>query len=237
MKVLAYTRCSTEEQAVDGVSLPAQLGRIEAWCEAMGAELAQVIEDGGISGTRPLADRPGGAQITALLEARNPAVDAVVIVRLDRLARNAADALHWLQGFATGSVGLVSIDDRLDLGTPQGRAMAGMSAIFSSLERELIAQRTADALCELRSRGKAYSPTPFGFKRYGDDLVPDEAEQRVLVRMSRLRRKGKSYRAIATSLNRSKTPAKKGGAWFASSVRSVLSTTEKVGRADMRVAA
>lgn len=47
MKVVGYTRCSTEEQAVEGVSLSTQLGRIEAWCEATGAELVEVVEDGG----------------------------------------------------------------------------------------------------------------------------------------------------------------------------------------------
>lgn len=55
--------------------------------------------------------------------------------------------------------------------------------------------------------------------------------------MRRLRAKGKSYRAIAHSLNRSKTPAKKGGPWFASSVRSVLARAETVGYKTAEVAA
>jgi site-specific DNA recombinase len=224
MKVLGYVRCSTEEQVVDGVSLAAQRGRIEAWCQATDAELVQVVEDGGISGTRPLAERPGGAQVASLLERRNPDIEVVVIVRLDRLARNAADALHWLHKFAKGSVGLVSIDDRLDLGTPQGRAMAGMAAIFGSLERELVAQRTADALAELRSQGKVFGPIPFGFRRDGDHLVLHEGEQRVLGRIKRLRNKGKSYAAIANALNRASIPSKRGGCWHAMSVRSVLRT-------------
>lgn len=105
----------------------------------------EVIEDGGVSGTRPLADRPGGARVASLLEARNPHVDAVIILRMDRLARNAADALHWLHTFAKGSVGLVSVDDHLDLASPQGKAMAQMSAVFAELERNLGAMRTADS--------------------------------------------------------------------------------------------
>jgi site-specific DNA recombinase len=228
VKVVGYTRCSTEEQAVDGVSLSTQLGRIEAWCEATGAELVETIEDGAVSGTRPLADRPGGARVAALLEARNPDVDAVIIVRLDRLARNAADALHWLHKFAKGSLGLVSVDDHLDLASPQGKAMAQMSAVFAELERNLGAIRTSQSLCELRSQRKAYSPTPYGFERCGDNLVLHEPEQKALARMRRLRAKGKSYRAIATSLNRSGTPAKNGGVWHASSARSVLLTAPKL---------
>ena len=41
--------------------------------------------------------------------------------------------VELFQGVAKGSVGLVSIADRLDLSTPQGRAMAGVSAVFSEL--------------------------------------------------------------------------------------------------------
>ena len=212
------------------MSLATQLGRIEAWCEVADAELVEVIEDGGVSGTRPLADRPGGARVASLLEARKPDVDAVVVARLDRLGRDASEALSCLRKFASGSVGLVSIADRIDLSTPQGRAMAQVTFVFAELERSLIAQRTSDALCELRSRGKAYSPTPFGFERDGDSLVVHASEHKVLTRMRRLRARGKSYRAIALSLNRSGTPAKKGGAWFASSVRSTLLTSEMVGR-------
>ena len=212
------------------MSLATQLGRIEAWCEVADAELVEVIEDGGVSGTRPLADRPGGARVASLLEARKPDVDAVVVARLDRLGRDASEALSCLRKFASGSVGLVSIAERIDLSTPQGRAMAQVTFVFAELERSLIAQRTSDALCELRSRGKIYGPVPFGCRRVGEHLVPHTEEQRILTRMRKLRAKGKSYNAIAQSLNRCGTPAKNGGNWFASSVRSALLTAEKVGR-------
>jgi site-specific DNA recombinase len=115
--------------------------------------------------------------------------------------------------------------------------MAQMSAVFAELERNLGARRTSDSLRELRCRGKAYSPTPYGFQREGDNLIPDAAEQKALARMRRLRAKGQSYRAIAASLNRSGTPAKNHGVWFASSVRSTLATSGKVGTKTAEVAA
>lgn len=236
MKVVGYTRCSTEEQALDGVSLAAQRGRIEAWCEVADAELVEIIEDRGVSGTRPLADRPGGHRVTSLLEARKPDADAVVVARLDRLGRDASEALSCLRKFASGSVGLVSIAERIDLSSPQGRAMAQVTFVFAELERSLIAARTSDALSELRARGKVYGPVPFGSRRVGEHLVPHIEEQKALAHIRRLRAKGKSYRTVAQSLNRSETPAKKGGAWFASSVRSALLTAEKVGRPTKAVA-
>ena len=229
VRALGYVRCSTAEQAVDGLSLAAQRGRIDAWCQATGADLIGVIEDAGVSGTRSLADRPGGARIASLLTERNPDVDTVVVARLDRLGRDASETLSYLRQFARGSVGLVSIADRIDPCTPQGRAMAQMSAVFAELERALIAQRTSDALAELRSRGQVYGSVPFGFRRDGERLVMHNDEQRVLARMRRLRAKGQSYSRIAGVLNASGVPAKRGGAWYAMSVRCVLRTAPKVG--------
>lgn len=229
MKAVGYVRCSTVEQAIEGLSLQAQRSRITSWCEATGAELAEVIEDAGVSGTRTLADRPSGARITSLLTARHPEVDTVVIARLDRLGRDAAETLSYLRQFAKGNLGLVSVADRIDLGTPQGRAMAQMSAVFAELERALIAQRTADALGELRSRGQVYGAVPYGFQRNGDYLIPHDTEQRILARIRRLRGRGFSYERIARSLNGSNVPAKRSGNWHAMSVRSVLLTARKVG--------
>lgn len=229
MKAVGYVRVSTQEQAIDGLSLQAQQSRIASWCAATGAELVDVIQDAGVSGTRALVDRPGGARIASLLGTRNPDVEIVVIVRLDRIGRDAAETLHYLRQFARGSLGLVSLADRVDLGTPQGRAMAQMSAVFAELERALIAQRTADALDELRSRRQVYGAIPFGWSRTGDRLVQHDDEQRTLVRIKRLRARGFSYDRIARSLNGSDTPAKNGGHWHAMSVRSVLLTATKIG--------
>lgn len=237
MKALGYVRCSTAEQALDGLGLAAQRGRIAAWCEATGAELVEVIEDAGVSGTRPLADRSGGTRIASLLASRNPYVDAVVVSRLDRLGRDAAETLSYFKAFAKGSVGLVSIADRLDLSTAQGRAMAQMSAVWAELDRALIAQRTADAIAELRSQGRVYGAVPFGFRREGDRLIPDDIEQMVLSRIRRLRGRGLSYGRIARFLNESGIPSKRGSGWSAMSVRSVLLTSPKVGRIDAEVAA
>lgn len=236
MRALGYVRVSTQDQ-IEGIGLDAQRGRIAAWAEATSTDLTEIITDAGISGTRPLADRPGGARISALLTARHSDVDTVVIARLDRLGRDAAETLSYFKAFAKGSVGLVSIADRLDLSTPQGRAMAGVSAVFSELERALIAQRTADALGELRSRGQVYGAIPFGFNREGNRLISDDTEQRVLARMRRMRSRGLSYARIASKLNSADIAAKRGGPWHSMSVRSTLKTSSQVGRIETEVAA
>jgi DNA invertase Pin-like site-specific DNA recombinase len=227
LTVIGYVRVSSQEQAAEGVSLEAQKAKIRAWADATDSRLVQVIEDAAVSGSRPLAQRDGGRHIAGLLDLREPPVDAIVISRLDRLGRDASETLGHLHRFANGKIGLVSILDRLDLSTPQGRAMAGVAAVFGQLERELISERTADALARLRAEGKAFGPVPYGWLRSGDHLVPDTDEQRVRREIIELRESRCSFREIAGWLNSEGIAAKKGGRWSPMSVRSVCMTAAR----------
>lgn len=225
---MGYLRCSTAEQATDGMSLHAQRSKLGSWCDLSGATLVDVVEDAGVSGSRPLERRPGGQRIAELLSTRRSQVDAVAVVRLDRLGRDAAETLALLRRFSTGRVGLISIADRVDLATPQGRAMAQVGAVFAELERALIGERTAEALRALREEDRVYGPVPFGFQAEAGRLVPHAGEQDVLAQIRRLRSRGRSYARIADQLNRRGVRAKRGGSWHAMSIRSVIRTSESL---------
>ena len=226
--VVGYTRVSSQEQAIEGNSLDAQRGRITAWAAATAADLVDVIEDAGVSGSQPLHRRSGGQRVAAMMAQRQPDVDSIVVTRLDRLGRNAAETLTHLHRFAEGKLGLVSISDSLDLTSPQGRAMAGVAAVFGQLERELIGQRTAEALQDLKKQGRVYGPIPFGFTAKRGRLVEKTDEQQVLRRIQAMRGRGRSYRSIADRLNAQAIPAKRGGAWSPMSVRSVRLTSAQL---------
>ena len=67
--MVGYVRCSTAEQASDGMSLDIQESRIRAWADALAAEVVEIVSDGGVSGSKPLAERNGGKRIATLLDA------------------------------------------------------------------------------------------------------------------------------------------------------------------------
>lgn len=225
LTVIGYARCSTTEQANDGLSIDTQRARIAAWAETNGATLLEVVADEGVSGTKPLGDRAGGKRIAAILEARRTDVDAVIVVRTDRLGRDAAETLTLLKRFRTGRVGLVAVAQHLDLATPHGKAMAAMGAVFGELERDLLAERTSDALAELRRQGRAWNHAPFGWRSEGGHLVTVTDEQRTLARIRALRAEGKGFASVARILNDEGRRTKRGGQWQAMSVRSVERTS------------
>jgi site-specific DNA recombinase len=236
LKVIGYIRCSTQEQGAEGVTLEAQQARIEAWAKATRAEVIDLVVDNGVSGSRPLCERAGGRRVASLLSETKPEADAVVIVRIDRLARDAAEALRLLREFSSGRVGLISLDDRLDLTSPQGRAMAGVAAVFAQLERELIAERTAQALAELRDQGRVYGAIPFGYDAVNGDLVEKPEEKEVLEQIIALRNSGLSYRNIAAWLNSEAIVAKRANRWSPMAVRSVLQTSARIRASRERIA-
>lgn len=221
-RIIGYCRCSTVEQANEGLSLDTQEARLRGWADAVGAEIVEVIFDAGVSGTKPLADRPGGARIDQLMSARVPGVDAIGVLRLDRLGRDAAETLGLLKRFRSSKVGLVSVAERLDLATPHGRALAGITAIFGELERSLLQQRTMEALGELRRQGRAWNHPPLGWVVVDGQLVAMPSEQATLQRALALRAEGASYARVAQTLSAEGHATKRGGHWEAATVRSTL---------------
>ncbi len=86
--------------------------------------------------------------------ARRREIDVVLVWRLDRWGRSVTDLLATLQELEHLGVGFVSLTEALDLTTPAGRAMAGLLAIFSEFEREVLRERTRAGLAHARENGK-----------------------------------------------------------------------------------
>jgi len=223
-KAIGYTRVSTEEQVKEGVSLDAQEERLKAYAKAQNINLVNIIREEGISGTIPLAERPGGADLLQMV-GKGKKIQHVIALKLDRLFRDASDCLMQTKIWDKAGIGLHLLDmggQSINTASAMGRMFLTMSAGFAELERNLIAERTAAAMQFKKKRLEAYSPTPLGYERIGDQLRTVEREQRVVRNIYRLRKRGATLRAIAATLNKKQVPTKQGRQWHASTVRYVL---------------
>jgi site-specific DNA recombinase len=124
--------------------------------------------------------------------------------------------------FAKHDAALVSVSEHLDTQTASGRMVVSMLGVVAQWEREAIGERTAFALAHKRRTGKAYGPTPFGYRREGDAIEPIAAEQHALAEALRMDGDGASFREIGRMLTARGVSPKRGVAWHASSVRAVL---------------
>jgi DNA invertase Pin-like site-specific DNA recombinase len=223
MEAIAYCRVSTEEQAKEGVSLDAQEARIRAYCTMAGLTLVAVIRDEGVSGADLLAARPGGAVLLRTIGRRE--AQHVVAVRLDRVFRDAVDCLGTVKAWKKASVSVHFVDlggAALDTSSAMGKFFLNIMAAVAEMERNLIAERVSAAIQHKKAQRQAYGPTPYGFDRLGDGLIPNAAEQAVIRQMHRWRRAGRTLAWIADELTRRDIPAKRRGRWNAYGVRYIL---------------
>lgn len=221
-EAVGYIRVSTEEQAREGVSLDAQKARIEAWAQANETTLIGFFEDAGISGSRTENREGLKKAIGIACEKRS----ILIVYSLSRLSRSTKDTLALAERLEKAGADLVSLSERIDTTSAAGKMVFRMLAVLNEFERDQISERTAAALRHKRDQRQAYSPTPYGFDRVGDQLVINHDEHRVIEEILGLRERGWSLRQIADKLNLKGIEAKNGGNWHASSVRSVLFTSE-----------
>lgn len=226
MKALGYIRVSTEGQAAEGVSLEAQEAKIRAYCGLNDIQLVRVLCDAAMSGKR--ADNRPALQ-DALSAIQHGEANALVVYKLDRLARNTVDALTIAKRLDQRGATLHSLTEKLDTGSAMGRFFFTLVASLAEMERGIIAERTSAAHAFKRSRGEATGHAPFGYALASDgrSLTPVAREQAALNEIRRLLAAGKSQRGIVFKLNAKGIPAKCGGPWTRASLRSVLTTQAK----------
>src|SRR2546430_8486622 len=141
MCAIGYVRVSTDKQADHGVSLEAQEAKIRAMATVQGAEIVELIVDGGESAKD--LNRPGMERLLALVDERK--VQTVIIAKLDRLTRSVKDLAELLERFQRRGVSLVSVAESLDTGSAAGRLVSNIMTAVSQWAREDIREGTGDA--------------------------------------------------------------------------------------------
>jgi len=220
MKAVGYVRVSTDKQADKGVSLDAQAAKIRAMAVVHGAELIDIIVDGGESAKS--LQRPGMERLLTLVDGKK--ADAVIVAKLDRLTRSVKDLCTLLERFERRSVALISVAESLDTGSAAGRLVLNIMTAVSQWEREAIGERTRDALSHKRNRGERVGNIPFGSRLAddGEQLEPEPTEQAALAEIRRMRTEGASMRTIAAQLNERAYRTRRGTPWRLESVARVL---------------
>jgi DNA invertase Pin-like site-specific DNA recombinase len=209
MEVVGYVRVSTDEQSGSGAGLEAQRQAIVTECERRGWKLINVVEDAGWSAKD--LKRPGIQEALKVLKEGD--ARALVAAKLDRLSRSMIDFTALMATAQKQGWALVALDCAVDTTTPAGEAMANVLATFAQFERRLISQRTKDALAVKKAQGVRIGRPP---------VMP----KGVVARISHMRTKGLSYRAIADRLNADGVPTAQGGKqWYPATVRSTIQRT------------
>jgi putative DNA-invertase from lambdoid prophage Rac len=198
MTTYGYARVSTVKQVDEGESLEVQQRTISGYALMHGMTVDQTFIERGVSGSKPLADRPQGA---ALLAAIMPG-DVVITPKLDRMFRSALDALDVLGKLKERGIALHMIDLGGDV-TSNGvsKLVFTILSAVAEAERDRTRERVAEVKRDQRTRGHYLGgKPPFGYRVADGALVPDPAQQAAIARMRTMRAAGAPLRTIADAL-------------------------------------
>ena len=174
-KVYIYTRVSTSMQ-IDGYSLDAQKSRMKAFCEYNDYEIAGEYEDAGKSG-KSIEGRAAFNRMLEDIKSGKDGVAFVLVFKLSRFGRNAADVLATLQTMQDFGVNLICVEDGIDSSKEAGKLMISVLSAVAEIERENIRIQTMEGRMQKAREGKWNGGfAPYGYKLVGGKLEINEEE-------------------------------------------------------------
>jgi len=189
-----YYRVSTDKQ-----DLASQQTAFQAWLQALPEEArplsVEVFQDFAQSGKK--SQRAAYQQL--LKAAFEQRIDTIVVYRLDRLSRNATEAIQVLLTLDQAGVGFLSLTQpvlNLGLDNPFRRTMLAAFSEIAEIERDTIVSRVRSGLEAAKQRGVRLGP-------------PQRWTRQEQLRVRQLRELGWSYRRIAHELTMSHGAAQK----------------------------
>jgi len=218
VRAALYVRVSTEEQALEGYSLDAQMKRLEKYCEMEGWEISGRYTEQGRSGRN--VNRPEYSRMMA--EKDN--WDVILVLKMDRIHRNSTNFTQMMRVLKSEGKDFCSIQEQFDTTNAMGRFVMDVMQRIAQLESEQIGERVKQGMKEKAKKGMGSlgGGAPYGYdiNKGQLNLIPDEGYN--VRAIFKLCMEGKSYNEIAQMLNDASIPAKKGGKWNKQSVDNIL---------------
>lgn len=177
-KCFLYLRVSTEMQ-VDGYSLEAQKNCLKKFAEREELVIAGVYEDAGKSG-KSIEGRPAFRRMLSDIES-GAGIDYVMVYKLSRFGRNAADILNSLELLQTYDVNLICIEEGIDSSQTSGKLLISVLSAVAEIERENILEQTMNGRREKARQGKWNGgPAPYGYMIKDEILSINEEEAEIV---------------------------------------------------------
>ncbi len=172
-----YTRVSTIMQ-VDGFSLDAQKEKLRKYADYQDMHIAGEYSDEGKSG-KNINGRPDFQRMLDDIKSQKDDVSFVLVFKLSRFGRNAADVLNSLQFMQDYGCNLICVEDGIDSSKDSGKLMISVLSAVAEIERDNILVQTMEGRKQKAREGKWNGGfAPYGYKLENGELkiAEDEAE-------------------------------------------------------------
>ena len=221
MNLIGYVRVSSEEQAREGLSLALQAEKIKVYCNLNDYTLVEIIEDAGFS-AKNITGRKGFQKVLEKVLNPNNGLDGLIVWKLDRAFRSTINALEVSRSLNERGKNLISICERIDTVTAQGKFYFTLLNALAELERDQTSERTKVILQSKKSRGEHVGKPKYGFQSAGKTLQANNSQQKVITMIHNLKSEGLSYRCIAQRLNAKSILTKQYKQWTHKQISNIL---------------
>jgi DNA invertase Pin-like site-specific DNA recombinase len=228
MKLVGYSRVSTDRQAEEGLGAEIQRQAIRDWAKEHGHSVIFMEADDGVSGTRELDDRPGLAE--ALRAIRTGIAEGLIVYRLDRLARDLILQEQLLRevwrlggvAFSTSAAeSSFLVEDPTD---PSRRLIRQVLGAVSEYERAMVRLRLQSGRDRKAAAGgyAGFGSPALGWRAVDGALIPHIDEQRAVDLIVGRHASGASHRQIIADLEAAGLRPKRSDRWHPTTVARVL---------------
>ena len=173
-KCVLYPRVSTEMQ-VEGYSLEGQKHGLKRFADREDMQVVDIYEDAGKSG-KSIEGRPAFKKMLSDIE-NGLEIDYVLVYKLSRFGRNAADILNSLEFIQSYGVNLICIEEGIDSSQTSGKLLISVLSAVAEIERENILEQTMNGRREkARQGGWNGGFAPYGYYLKDNQLYIQETE-------------------------------------------------------------
>ncbi|RXI40144.1 recombinase family protein [Clostridium tetani] len=178
MKCVLYPRVSTEMQ-VDGFSLDGQRTSLKRFADREEMVVVDIYEDAGKSG-KSIEGRPAFKKMLSDIE-NGLQIDYILVYKLSRFGRNAADILNSLEFVQSYGVNLICIEEGIDSSQTSGKLLISVLSAVAEIERENIIEQTMNGRKEkARQGGWNGGFAPYGYYLKDKMLFIQEEESEAI---------------------------------------------------------
>lgn len=170
LRVGCYERVSTEEQAMRGFSIDAQIDNLTEFCKKNNMKIVGHYTDEGISGAKPPLKRPNLQRL--LEDVKAGKIDLILFTKLDRWFRSVQEYFKVQEILEKHNVQWKAIHEDYDTTTANGRMAITIFLAIAQNEREKTAERIKVVLDHKRKNKEACfggAAVPMGYKKEKDD--------------------------------------------------------------------
>ena len=199
MKAALYIRVSTEDQAIYGFSLPAQLSLLTEYCTRNNIDVYDTYIDEGISGQKE--NRPQFQRV--IKDAEKRLFNIILVHKFDRFARKVELSQRTKNHLAECNVTLISITEPLE-DSPMGFFVGGLHDLMSEYFVRNLSVEVKKGMVQRASKGMYNGRVPYGYRIENGKLIIKEDEAEVIRKVFELYIDGMGKQAIASWLREHK---------------------------------